>query len=101
MEIEVSKKDSEKTMKYLRVTMPDGSRWDVPAETIARNKANHYADEPDEFENTMKDEDDLMDWAANNMNWSDVAGCAIKVLASAPVDFQEGWMNGEKEIVER
>lgn len=28
--------------KYLRVTMPDGSKWDLPAEVIARNRADYY-----------------------------------------------------------
>lgn len=46
--------------KYLRITMPDGSKWDVPCDVIARNRIESEAEE---------------------------------------VDYQEGWVNGEKEIV--
>jgi hypothetical protein len=34
-------------MKYLSMTMPDGSKWGVPVEMIARNRAAHYASEFD------------------------------------------------------
>jgi len=28
-------------MKYLRITMPDGSKWDVPARIIAKDRATY------------------------------------------------------------
>lgn len=92
-------------MKYLRVTMPDGSRWDVPAGLIAANRAAYYADQGDNYEEeydyTMSDDYQLTDWAANNMNWSDVQHVAVEVAREGDaVDYQEGWVNGEKEIVE-
>ncbi len=34
-------------MKYLRVNMPDGSKWDVPVSVIAQNRAAEYAHEFD------------------------------------------------------
>ena len=48
------------------------------------------------------DDYEIEDWAANNMNWKDVVAFARKV-ESHPMndaDFQEGWINGDKEIVE-
>lgn len=93
--------------KYLRVTMPDGSKWDVPARLIAENRAKHYADDPDssyeeEYEFTMSDDFELKDWAANNMDWDDVKEFAVKApIEPIEPDFLEGWINGEKEIVER
>jgi hypothetical protein len=95
-------------MKYLRVTMPDGSKWDVPARVIAENRARYYAKiDPNttyegEFDYTMSNNYELKDWAAGNMNWSDVEDHAKRV-AVPPLepDYQEGWVNGEKEIVER
>lgn len=99
-------------MKYLRVEMPDGSRWDVPVDVIARSRATYYAHEIDgNVERSLRedtlplfaeDESEIYDWAANNMNWSDVVSFAERVPDSGrPVDYQEGWCNGEKEIVER
>jgi hypothetical protein len=93
-------------MKYLRVTMPDGSKWDVPASIVAENRALHYSDGvkdgdyDEEYETAMAHEYTIKDWAANNMNWSDVQDEARKVSEPNLGDFQEGWMNGEKEIVE-
>ena len=92
-------------MKYLRTTMPDGSKWDVPAEVIAKNRADYYEDkEPglydSEYEFTMENDDELADWAANNMNWEDVESDAVKYCGGDNVDdFQEGWVNGEKKVV--
>jgi hypothetical protein len=39
--------DPSPTPKYLRATMPDGSRWDVPVDVIAANRASRYASEFD------------------------------------------------------
>ena len=96
---------------YLRVTMPDGARWDVPVMVIARNRAEHYKDE---FENNLErslGEDtiplfedssfEIIDWAANNMDWDDVSVFAKEAPRERTVlvDYQEGWMNSDKEIV--
>jgi len=108
-------------MKYLRTTMPDESQWDVPAELIAKSRAAYYAKlraayyakldskrgggsydaiYARELEYTLADPDKLEDWAANNMNWSDVSHAAVRVPSKA-TDYQEGWVNGEKEVVEK
>lgn len=102
-----------KVEKYLRVTMPDGSKYDVPAKLIAEDRAKYYAkldsergdadyDEAyrNEFDFTMENDFELKDWAANNMNWDDVKDHAVKVEEVVEVDFQEGWVNGPKDIVE-
>jgi hypothetical protein len=84
--------------KYLRVTMPDGSKWDVSAKVIAGNRAEYYAD--DDPDTSYDEEYELQDWAANNMNWHEVKDIAKKAEIEPPaVDYQEGWVNGEKEIV--
>ena len=98
--------------RHLRVTMPDGSMWDVPVDIIARNRAQHYADEYGGDVQRSLDEDtillfegddlEIMDWAVNEMNWSDVAAKAKRIsYRPEPTadDFQEGWIEGDKEIV--
>jgi hypothetical protein len=99
--------------KYLRVEMPDGSRWDVPAHLIAEDRARYYADREtpgpersktylEELNYTLKNDDELADWAANNMDWSDVQHAAtLAVPRPDEVDFQEGWVNGEKDVIDR
>lgn len=110
--------------KYLRVTMPDGSKWDVPAQIIADQRARYYAkhdtvsdidpagqkpgDEPYdsiyavELDYAMKSDYELKDWAANNMQWLDVSQHATMVECDRNVaDINDGWVNGNKEIVEK
>lgn len=96
-------------MKMLMVDMPDGSKWGVPVDLIARNRAAHYAHEFDgDIERSLAedtiplfddDEYEVEDWAANNMNWKDVEAHARK-LQDAQTDFQEGWVNGDKAVIE-
>lgn len=84
--------------------MPDGTRWDVPAEVITKHRAEYYAKLDKgafekEFENGIYN---LKEWAANNMNWSDVVSVAKKaeLIPMPPPDYQEGWVNGHKEILD-
>ena len=94
----------------LRVSMPDGSKWDVPVMAVARNRAESYKDEfGDDVERSLAEDtiplftsspDEISDWAANNMNWSDVESVAKRVeLEPQVTDYQEGWINGEKELL--
>ena len=95
--------------KMLHVTMPDGSVWGVPVYIIARNRAEHYSHEFDfDVERSLQEdtlpafEDDyeITDWAEGHMNWEDVEKYAFLVKpAPTDSDFQEGWCNGDKEVV--
>ena len=97
-------------MKYLRVTMEDGSEYDIPVRVIAEDRAEQCKDEfygdlhrsLNEDTNPLFESDsyEIEDWAANNMNWSDVESVAVKV-SNGSVDFQEGWVNGDKKIVNK
>ena len=92
--------------------MGDGSKWDIPAKPIVEVRARYYAKKDTgkkngkEFDEAFKqliedtDDFDIEDWASNNMNWSDVKDVAVKV-STMEIDFQEGWVNGEKEVIEK
>jgi hypothetical protein len=93
--------------KEIHVTMPDGSVWSVLASAVADNRASYYAkmgyDDKAEFDETMGDDYILTDWAAGNMNWEDVKDQARIVKSPSGLsaeDFQEGWVNGHKEVVD-
>jgi hypothetical protein len=96
-------------MKVLRVNMPDGSKWDVPVSAIAQHRAEYYAHEfggdvqeslnEDTLPLFEADHYEVEDWAANNMNWSDVERVAV-MSAAGEIDYQDGWVNGGKEVVE-
>lgn len=97
--------------KYLRIEMGDGSKWDVPVSIIARNRAEHYAEEFDgDVEKSLKEdtlplfeecEYEIEEWAGDNMNWEDVEAHAEQVSKPCPADLEDGWINGEKEVIEK
>ncbi|MED1851861.1 hypothetical protein P4V33_09380 [Brevibacillus borstelensis] len=98
--------------KFLRVEMSDGSTYDVPLEVIARSRANYFskqeADQESmnavyhaELEYTMNDHEEAIDWATNNMNWDDVRNYAVKLEEPKVIDLQNGWVNGQKQIVSK
>lgn len=94
--------------KKLIVTMPDGSKWAVPVRVIAFNRARYYSfefncdTERSLDENTIPlfDRSSLaiQDWASNMMNWKDVERHAIMVSSPDSCDYQDGWVNGHKDI---
>ncbi len=98
-------------MKYLRVEMEDGSKYDIPVSVIAEHRANCYIEKyggdlqrslNEDTDPLFKSDDyEIEDWAANNMNWNEVESVAVKVPDCGGLDYQEGWVNGDKEIVEK
>jgi len=99
-------------MKFLYVTMPDKMTWAIPVRIIAESRAWHYAEVDDiSFEESLnedtlplfeQDEYEIIDWAQNNMNWEDVKEFAtlIHIPRTTEEDYQEGWCNGHKEIID-
>lgn len=95
-------------MKMLTCVMADGTKWGVPVEIIALNRATHYAHEFDGdvarslAEDTMplfdSDDFEIEDWAVNNMNWSDFNGHQVKLQDAVAIDFENDWLYGAKEI---
>jgi hypothetical protein len=97
--------------KFLKVTMPDGSKWKVPVRIIAQHRANYYLENYITLENSLKEDTlplfeedpfEIEDWASNNMDWEDVQKYAerLKDKGLSMEELQEGWVNGEKEIIE-
>lgn len=101
------------TERKLYVTMPDGSEWAVKVTDIVANRAAYYhVHHKDEFptlaaamletEELFKDDYEVADWAASNMNWGDVADRAEFVSPPPQLSsegFQEGWVNGDKRVI--
>lgn len=93
--------------KNLEITMPDCSVWSVPVLEIAKNRAREYAhefgnhEEQSLIEDTIplfeSDDYEIIDWASNNMDWSDVKDFAVCIKPST-IDFKEGWLNGNKKV---
>ena len=104
-----SEKPKEKSTWQYVISMPDGSKWSVPVEIIARNRAIEYADEfGGDIERSLAEDTiplfkgdpyEIEDWAANNMNWIEVSNYAVMVSGPDAANFQDGWINGEKEVI--
>ena len=99
-------------MKYVYVTFSNGETYRIPATEIAESRANYYADidsEGDEsvydvifkqeYNYTMNDNFELIDWAENNMNWQDLQGVAEYVGQDDHIDYENEWCNADKEIL--
>lgn len=89
--------------KFLRVTMPDNSMWKVNVDEIAEDRAEYYSESKGEdydeiLKETLENEDILIDWAENNMDWSTIQPKAIKIK-DGNVDYEDGWHNGDKTII--
>ena len=85
--------------RKLFVTMPGGSVWSVPVQAVIDDRLAYYRSEGRaEPEDERPTDAEIMDWAAGNMNWSDVAAVARLETIAPPPDFQEGWVNGPKRI---
>lgn len=92
------------TPAAFRVQMPDSSYWRVPVQCIVDSRDEHYKEDQEDTVKSIRDgslsDYEIYDWAGNNMNWSDVADYAEKVDAPVKkIDWEEGWSNGDKEIV--
>lgn len=103
-------------MKKIRVTMPNGDKYDIPYDFVADVRAKYYAkkdseEDGDDYNEVYKQEMEaanedtynVYDWLVNNMNWSDVAHVAKLVPRDnhflSEKELTQGIMNGKKEII--
>ncbi len=94
--------------KVLRVEMDDASVWAVDPEPIARDRANYYTQKDgfeigsdewkSEYNYSLNDVDELVDWAKNNMEWAELK--AVMVREPQP-DYSEGWLDAHVSLVDR
>ena len=100
--------DTPLATKYIHIDMPDGFTYAIPVMVIAENKgyciAKNY---DDDFYAAMTEEVlpkfesleyEIIDWAKNNMNWSDVEKHAIRLEKKREIDYHDVWVNGEMTI---
>jgi hypothetical protein len=85
--------DVTREYKTLQVSFSDGSLWDIPVEVIARDWAAWYAkDYGGDVERSLREDTlplfeedafEILDWATNEMNWSDVVPKTVIVEDSS------------------
>lgn len=105
-------------IEYLYVRFPDKRNYQIPARFIAEDRAKYYAKLDSEkegassalsalsafqrvFESEVEfalgDSFELLDWANNNMNWSDVQGVA-KLFEQPELDLNREWTKAYKWV---
>ena len=85
------------------VRFSDRTIWEFPASVIAEARAKYYeVKEPgcyqDEFDYTLGDNYELLDWASNNMDWKDVVNYARLIDIDESSDYNEWWVNADREV---
>lgn len=95
--------------KKLRVFLSNGECYDVPVDIIAKNRALHFAHEFDDSISRSLKEDtiplfegnsmEILDWASNNMDWSDIKTHAVRV-DTPDFDYEEAWMSADLELLD-
>jgi hypothetical protein len=80
--------------KFIEIN-DSGYVWVVPLEVIADNRATYYAEDGynEEFNFTMNDGYEALDWFLNNMNFSDVSGEA-KLVKVPPQKLEPDMYSG-------
>jgi hypothetical protein len=98
----------------IRIVFSNGDTFDVEAEHVAHARAEYYARKDsnrnpklnykavynDEFAYTMGDDDELLDWINNKMNWSDLSSYALKVeKPDVPFNHQAEFSYADIEVI--
>jgi hypothetical protein len=99
--------------KKILVKFSDAKTYAIPAEFVANARAKYYADKDvlksggvfaeifqQEFEFTMKDDEELLDWLENNVNWEDVKEIAeLYNVEYFPANYDDEFGSAYKEII--
>ena len=100
--------------KKILVLFSDNKTYAIPAEFVANARAKYYADKDilnssvvysevfqQEFEYTMKDDDELLDWIENNMNWEDVEEIAeLYEVKYEAINYEDEFSSADKRIID-
>lgn len=96
--------------KCLKVRFSNGDLFAIPARVIAEDRANYYADldgydlNSNEWEAeivyALNDDYEIEDWAANNMNWSDLEPHSKRINSDEEFDYDDGWTDADIELTD-
>lgn len=95
-------------MKKIQFRASNGALLELPARVVAHNRATYYSVKEntghegydEEYDFTMSDDAELIDWAENNMGWADVSAFIEIVEQPQEPDYGMEWMNAELEVVD-
>lgn len=86
--------------KFLVFGSKDGPKYSIPAELIAKDRAKYYSNQlaelptalQEEFDYAMANDEELIDWAGNNMNLEDFLPEEVcLIIITNPPDIKKIW----------
>ncbi len=96
-------------MKKLELTALDGSVFHIPLEPIIASATKSacsvmFAQDAERAraytERSFADDPALLiEWARNDMNWTDVRDHAVRVSEADPIDMEDSWANGKMAVI--
>jgi hypothetical protein len=97
-------------MKRIKIKFNNGEIYYLDADIIAKKRADYYAIEVDGFKKDSPewqeeyeyslDDNELLDWIGNNVDWCDIENLVYKMGDDIPYDYSEHFYNTEMEIIE-
>jgi NAD-dependent DNA ligase len=96
-------------MKIIKFAVPRGECY-IPAHVVAEDRTRYYAnidgyeegskEWQDEYNYTINDEYECIDWMANNMNFEDFKEHIVMLNDKVLVTDEDGWENSDKVMDE-
>lgn len=101
--------------KYLRVQMPDGMLYDIPAEVIAEHRAGYFENNSAEKltyhassvqprlhsaekEFALNNDEVLIEWATSKMTWKDLEP-HVKKVETEKTSYEKDWATAPKKVI--
>ena len=96
--------------KQIEITFSNGDVYSVPAEVVAKDRAEYYAERFEGEEGTyeeiveremqvVNDKWEILDWMSNQMNWEDVKEDTEYIENRMTVDKESEFVNADKEFI--
>lgn len=83
--------------RQIKITFENGDEFLVPVTVVAEHRADYYRKKEGEaagqmeYQFTLTDSYEAIDWLQNNMDWRDVVSFAKRVRAEKPYSYDENW----------
>jgi len=81
-------------MLFIEATMENGQVWRVPIELVEHSYREHYRGDE------AVGEDELIDWAQNNVLWEEVRTDAVFMRQTEEEDMETQWCNAKMCVIE-
>lgn len=100
-----NKRRNEVVHKFLIITMPDGSKWELSYTVLLVNYMNHKGyvirdlNEVDKFSDMPGSVEERIKLIRSEFSWNQIRDIATCIQPPREVDYESGWRNGSMELV--